>query len=175
MWKILETFTDRRRKCKVECSCGYVGVRREDHVLSGRSKYCKKCASKCTAAEHGMPPPAFKGIGDLSGTFWHHIQRGAIKRSIEFNITMEYAWRVFLDQNKLCALSCVPITLSKHARDGAPCWKEITASLDRIDSEKGYVEGNVQWVHKEVNYIKRDLDQDVFVKWCKLIGGSCGA
>lgn len=175
MWKILETFTDQRKKCKVECPCGYVGIRREDHVLSGRSTCCKSCASKCTAAKHGVPPPKFKGLGDLSGTFWHHIQRGAIKRGIEFNITMEFAWELFLIQNKLCALSRVPITLSKRARDGSPCWKKITASLDRIDSDKGYVTDNVQWVHKEVNYIKRDLNQSEFISWCRLIGDHGGS
>lgn len=45
----------------------------------------------------------------------------------------------------------------------------ITASLDRIDSSKGYVEGNVQWVHKDVNYIKQDLEESYFKKLCKLI------
>ena len=174
MWKILETFTDRRRWCKVECPCGYVGVRREDHIISGRTKYCKSCASKVTASMY-PPPIMYKGTGDLSSTFWQHIKRGATIRGIEFTITIEYAWELFLIQNKMCALSNVPITLSKHARDGAPCWKEITASLDRIDSDKGYVTDNVQWVHKEVNYIKRDMDETRFIELCKLIGDHRGS
>jgi hypothetical protein len=32
--------------------------------------------------------------------------------------------------------------------------------MDRIDSNKGYVEGNVQWVYKYVNLMKRDFPQE---------------
>ncbi len=49
---------------------------------------------------------------------------------------------------------------------------------DRIDSCVGYVPGNVQWVHRTVNFIKRDLPDDEFIEWCKQIAersGTCGA
>lgn len=44
-----------------------------------------------------------------------------------------------------------------------------TASLDRIDSSKGYVVGNVQWVHKDVNTVKWDLTLDNFFRVCKMV------
>jgi hypothetical protein len=47
--------------------------------------------------------------------------------------------------------------------------KERTASLDRIDSSFGYIEGNVQWVHKDINIIKLDYDQDYFIKICSAV------
>ena len=37
-----------------------------------------------------------------------------------------------------------------------------TASLDRIDSSKGYTEDNIQWVHKDVNQMKMDLPEQRF-------------
>jgi hypothetical protein len=43
---------------------------------------------------------------------------------------------------------------------------ETVASLDRIDSEKGYIPGNVQWVHPAVNFMKHAMAQDVFIDWC---------
>ena len=47
-------------------------------------------------------------------------------------------------------------------------------SLDRIDSNNGYVEGNVQWVHKDVNMMKKDYNQEYFINICKLItNGAC--
>lgn len=46
---------------------------------------------------------------------------------------------------------------------------EQTASLDRIDSSKGYIEGNIQWIHKELNWLKNDLDEMVLVDWCEKI------
>ena len=42
-------------------------------------------------------------------------------------------------------------------------------SLDRIDSKKGYVKGNVQWVHKTVNRLKMDLSEEELMYWCNLI------
>lgn len=47
---------------------------------------------------------------------------------------------------------------------------ETTASLDRIVSTKGYVEGNVQWVCKMVNIMKNVYDQEDFINMCKKIG-----
>ena len=51
---------------------------------------------------------------------------------------------------------------------------EITASLDRIDSSKGYIEGNVQWVHKSVNIMKCDFSSDIFIGICNQISNNCG-
>lgn len=45
----------------------------------------------------------------------------------------------------------------------------MTASLDRIDSTKGYTLDNIQWVHKHINVMKMDLDQEYFIKLCKLV------
>ena len=44
-----------------------------------------------------------------------------------------------------------------------------TASLDRKDSSLGYTLDNIQWVHRTVNKIKLDLQQDEFVEWCKRV------
>ena len=47
--------------------------------------------------------------------------------------------------------------------------KNGSASLDRIDSKKGYTEENVQWIHKDVNSMKMDYNEDYFIKMCQLI------
>jgi len=44
-----------------------------------------------------------------------------------------------------------------------------TASLDRINSDMGYVEGNVQWVHRDINFMKGCLSQHNFIHLCQLI------
>jgi hypothetical protein len=43
----------------------------------------------------------------------------------------------------------------------------VTASLDRIDSSKGYIIGNVQWAHKMVNRMKNDMPQEEFIEFCR--------
>jgi hypothetical protein len=68
---------------------------------------------------------------------------------------------VFVKQQNKCAISGVLIVLTpKSSR---------TASLDRIDSAKGYTTDNIQWVHKTINIIKWNLSCDQFIKWCKIV------
>lgn len=173
MWTIIRTFKmdfggSKRTVADVMCDCGKVEVRRLDHVKSGRTKSCKSCASKNTAKNH-PPPTVYKGEGDLSATLFSHYRRGAEKRGIPFNVSIGYLWKLYEDQHRCCRYSGEYISLSRKARNGAPLWKEITASLDRIDSRKPYEPGNVQWVHKDVNNMKMSLCEDRFIQLCHKI------
>lgn len=47
--------------------------------------------------------------------------------------------------------------------------ESITASLDRIDNKLPYQIGNLQWVHKNVNIMKRNLTHEQFVGVCRLV------
>ena len=47
--------------------------------------------------------------------------------------------------------------------------RSMTASLDRIDSCKGYTIDNVQWVHKWINVMKSDHSQDEFIALCRAV------
>lgn len=47
--------------------------------------------------------------------------------------------------------------------------KTKTASLDRIDSLKGYTLDNVQWIHKDLNYMKCDYEENEYIEWCKKV------
>lgn len=175
-WAILDMFSeDGRRWYHVRCKCGRDGKVRKDHVENGRSKRCKVCSSKQTLIDHPsrvFGPRDHKGVGDLGRTFWSHIQSGARKRGIDFNISVEYAWYLFLAQGCRCALSGDLINLSPEVRGNNPDYSKFTASLDRKDSAIGYVEGNVQWVHKTINCIKRDLSDEAFTDWCRKVSNN---
>ena len=76
-------------------------------------------------------------------------------------------WDIFEKQDKICALSGLPIEFETSQYG---LWHgEGTASLDRIDSSKGYICGNVQWVHKDVNRMKQCFKEDRLLDLCKLI------
>lgn len=47
--------------------------------------------------------------------------------------------------------------------------KDTTASIDRINSNKGYSLSNVQWVHKTINKMKCKLSDDEFIAFCKAV------
>lgn len=78
--------------------------------------------------------------------------------TIEFKITEEYIYQLLKSQNFKCLLSGLDIS-----------FEEGTASLDRIDSSKGYIEGNVQWVHRFINFMKQEMTQEDFLRYCKLV------
>lgn len=110
----------------------------------------------------------WRGCGEIGLKAFNIIKRGADKRNIEFNITIEYVWNLFLKQNRKCALSGVDICFNQ-IENGT---NQQTASLDRIDSLKGYTEDNVQWVHKIVQKLKWDFPEKDFINWCSLIANN---
>ena len=110
----------------------------------------------------------WKGFGEISGDFWCAIQKSAKARDLSFEISIEDAWNIFLKQNRKCALSGLELTLSR-SRTRKKYKTVHTASLDRIDSSKGYTIDNVQWVHKRVNLMKGNMSTENFIEWCNLV------
>lgn len=106
-----------------------------------------------------------KAMGEMPGSYWSSIIRSAKARGIEVTITPQYVWEVFLLQGNKCALTQLPITFKSEKKNR--CFG--TASLDRIDSDKGYVPGNIWWLHKDVNQMKMDLNLEYFKEMCRLI------
>jgi hypothetical protein len=115
----------------------------------------------CSHNRQGQDHPSWKGYENISGKYLASIKRGALSRGLEYDITPEYMWTLFTGT---CALSGLSIVFSQNSRNG-----EQTASLDRIDSDRGYVVGNVQWVHKDVNLMKNNFSNDYFLNMCSKI------
>jgi len=105
------------------------------------------------------------GYEEINGRYWYSIVHSAKLRNLEFNITIQDAWQLYLYQNKQCAQSGVDIVFKNIGNNQ----NEQTASLDRIDSSKGYTIDNIQWVHKTINRMKTNLSVTEFHQWCKLV------
>jgi len=157
--------------CK--CKCGRTSVVRGVRLLSGKCFKCKYCwsdsfhniQSPCHKA--GNKNPNYKGTKNVSYTYFSRIQRGAKSRKLEFNITIDYLQSLLENQEFKCKLS--GINLIMNASNGVKQNYLNTGSVDRIDSLKGYIEGNIQWVHKTINVMKQDLTDNDFIEWCKII------
>ena len=98
-------------------------------------------------------------------THIHNYKQDAKKRNIEFLISLEYMQKILDDQNYKCALSGLNLSVSNNMSFS----RKGTMSLDRIDSSKPYVEGNIQWLHKTVNIMKNKWAEEEFFIWCKLV------
>lgn len=146
-----------------ECECGRTTTVDSSSLKRGSTTTCG-----CTWRIKGEGNPLFKGYKEISKAYWTNIVLGAKQRNIEFDITIEYTWKLFEQQNRKCKLSNLDLSFvsSYEMKSGI---KRGTASLDRIDSSKGYVEGNVQWVHKDVNKMKQSFTQERLIELCSRI------
>lgn len=139
--------------------CIYCGNKRK------LDKYHMERNKSCGCQKNGIIKRAnYKGYQLISGSYWNSIKKNASSRGLELSITKEYIWELYLKQSKRCALSGADIHFPEQFvhHDG-------TASLDRIDSSVGYIEGNVQWLHKDVNFMKQQFSEERFIEWCKKI------
>lgn len=134
--------------CK--CECGNERIVRSANLTFNRTKNCGKCK--------------WHGYGDIKYKQFYFIRAGAKARNIKFDITIEYIWDLYIKQNRKCALSGIEIIIDRNYNR-----KNSTASLDRIDSNRGYIEGNIQWVHKDINYMKLDQTDNEFINWCHMV------
>jgi len=152
---------DKQRHWKCVCDCGESKIIRTSELIRGSHMSCG-----CYRSPKGEDSAVWTGHGEISGSLWSSIVHGSKVRNkkISFNITMEQAWDLFLKQDRKCAISGITLIMKgeKKKRNG-------TASLDRIDSSKGYEIDNIQWVHKDINVMKLDHTMDYFLSLVKII------
>jgi hypothetical protein len=84
-----------------------------------------------------------------------HAKKGRI---MGFNLTPEYIQGIYDEQGGVCALSGLKFEMEL----GKPRKRNpYRPSVDRINSNKGYVKGNIQFVLTIVNTMKMDYTDDV--------------
>jgi len=147
-----------RRFIEVKCSCGTVKLINSSVLRSGSSKSCG-----CATYIKGKANPNWTGTANVSGTFYGKLKWGAKNRKIKFKLSIDDLEKLFIKQNGKCALSGLPIKVSENKDE------ETTASIDRIDSSKGYELENIQFVHKSINYMKQSLSDSDFIFLCEQV------
>lgn len=137
------------------CKCGSKTNLPQTNLTRGVSKSCRKCANT-----------ARRGTGKIRlAPVFSRVKKGAESRGIEFSITHNYALDVMNLQGWKCALTNIPLYVRWNEKYSC----DSNASLDRIDSTRGYVKGNIQWVYMPINLMKWKLDQKEFIRLCRLV------
>jgi dCMP deaminase len=95
----------------------------------------------------------------LLSTYLSAIKRRAIKENLPFAISPAYLKELYAAQDRRCALSKVALVLDVE--------QGITAMLDCVEPARGYIEGNVRWLHKEVYRMRGELDDRSFIEWSR--------
>lgn len=144
------------------CECGSNYRVRASLLRARRTLECGKC-HRLKNLETNASTRFNKGCGSMGGTFWSKVRSHAHERGIEFLVQKEDAYALYEKQGGRCALSGVEIKFSESYTDSS----KGTASLDRIDNSKCYTLDNIQWVHKEINFMKNKMTDERFIELCK--------
>lgn len=130
-----------------------------------RKKNKTTCSPKCSSElksklYKGLSNPKSLGLDKYDRFFWDRFQTITLRASKkDMPVTIDYLHlkKMFEKQNGLCFYSNIPMRIyGKRGYD--------TASVDRVDNNKGYVEGNIVWSLNSINSLKRDYPIDTLVK-----------
>ncbi len=151
--KLLEPLRCVNEKHNFECPyCQSIFVTTPSKVDSGHTKSCGCVAiGRRTGSEY------------FSGDFLSRCKRGAKARNIEWKLSYADLDNIMREQNFRCGLT------NELLAYGYIPLNEYTASIDRIDSNKGYMKENIQILHKNVNLAKQSLTQIEFITLCKKV------
>ncbi len=152
------------RIVKLQCDCGKIIVRPFNQLSSGaRSRYATKSCG-CLKSE-ATRTRSWKGCGDIPASVRYRIRAHGWNRGYECTLTIHYLSMLYESQGRRCAISGVPLFIASSMQK-VEKRRYHTASLDRIDSTRGYVFGNIHWVHKDINLMKNTLPLDEFLIRC---------
>jgi hypothetical protein len=82
-----------------------------------------------------------------------------------YDVDLDYLKEVWDSQNK-CVYTGVELQLPKWKGINDPLY---TASIDRVESDKGYVKGNIQFISITSNHAKNSMTHEQMIKFCELI------
>lgn len=150
----------------VQCECGELAWRNSTVIQSGKSTRCKKCGNKVYIDENGVAKVNSIILSKYNQTIQGlptRKHRGR-KSELTFNISVEYLNNLYEKQNHVCALSGMSLEPDLNLT-----MQQQNMSIDRIDSNIGYEEGNIQWVDKRINMMKGSLSNEEFIELCTKI------
>jgi hypothetical protein len=90
-------------------------------------------------------------------------------RDKEVNVDLEYLKEIWEKQEGICPYlrQQLVLPLSNYSHDQTN--PNLIASLDRIDSDQGYVVGNIQFISMTLNFAKNKFDEAVLLNLIALI------
>lgn len=154
--------------CNKESEKALSEIIRNDSL--GRRNFCsRRCSGQGNLKNFGDKKNIGYGgnprKGDEFSPFRIHLRRTK-KRFKKVDITLEYLKEIWDKQNGICPYTNIKLVAPSHKQKNNVFY---TASLDRIDSNQGYVKGNVQFISTAINYMKAEASHEQTVEFINLI------
>jgi len=155
-WTVIESVEPRngtRWLCR--CDCG------KEYIIPSKTLGSKKSIGCFECGRFKLR----RFFGPIPKWIITQTKMSAKNRRLEFNLSIEYLAKVFEEQKGLCPLTGLSLKFSTAPKKV----EDTTASPDRIDNTKGYIEGNVRFVHKVINIMRKSMSDEEFLYWCQLV------
>lgn len=166
----------------IELECGHChklferfASEHKRNIKRGRPVYCSRsCVGKSEGVQKIKQYSGKTGTTQLNPANRRdkytglrvHLSR-AKTRNQECTITLEELEEQWIKQEGKCKYSGVSLEHpgTRHKNND----RLRTSSLDRIDSQLGYVKGNVQFVSMAANWAKNAMSDDEMIAFCKSV------
>jgi len=141
--------------CKTCCVCGISKLYSDFY---NRRNDCKKCVIDRSARNSISYVPLHER--DIISRFKNLCTKARL-RTKEFNLIDADLLDLWDKQDGRCAYTKLPLLATANQFN--------TVSLDRVDSSKGYVVGNIQLVCSAINKMKQEYIEEMFLLFCLLV------
>lgn len=157
---------DKKHKKKLKyvyyrCDVCSKNIRHKGTGTARENKKARRCARCFHKQNRGSNCSSYTGSEHFAGRLISGWESSAKRRNHEWNLSKEQLDEKFNAQNGICALSGIHMLPDKSS--------PYRPSIDRVDSTKGYTEGNFQFVCSRVNVMKNKFDEFEFIRLCGLI------
>jgi hypothetical protein len=129
----------------------YTSRHRENHGIH----YCNR--SCYYLHNHGKTP------------FGYFIDKSRSRNRWEYDIDPEFLSELWKKQNGKCAYTGITMILPESKKRFCKYRSIEKASLDRIDTTKGYLKGNVEFVCQGINFAKHDYSKQEVMSFIQKI------
>lgn len=113
----------------------------------------------------------FKEVKTILSFLNANLQRARNRKgpsARQVNVDLDYVYEIGAHQDFFCALTGDELEFSRGGSKWLNQWcNPYSCTIDRIDSTKGYVKGNIQLVSWRANCYKQHSPNDEFIEFCK--------
>tara|TARA_R110002072_G_scaffold288529_1_gene454708 strand:- start:226 stop:837 length:612 start_codon:yes stop_codon:yes gene_type:complete len=126
---------------------------------------CADCRKKQKEKKYGADPHSF-----VFRKLQQILQKSAFNKKGRkpSSLSLEQLMNVWQTQYEKTGLKCA-LSGEKMTFGLGKGKTHTNISVDRIDSNKNYDYGNIQFVCHTVNMMKGNMSDSIFIKWCKKI------
>lgn len=149
---------ERGRWAKPCPSCG----EQQDYLRKNYAEASLKEGKLCKSCSNSLTENCHRGWHrGIRISWFNKFRTGAGLRGITWGITLDDVADKYEEQIGRCALTGWDISFPEVGHH-----QDCDASIDRIESEFGYIPENIQLVNKKVNMMKQAYSQEDFIKVC---------